>query len=344
MKNLSLFFSITLVLAVTAPYLFAQTDSAKTLVEEGIKLHDAGKYAEAIDKYQAALKIAPTYTRAEYEMGFSLYVSGKAKEAIPVLENVIKSKDYLDEAYDLLGSIYDDNNEPDKAIAYFKQGIENNPKSEKLQFNLGISYLRQKKYAEAETCEVNAIKLDEKHASNQRIYAMAYTFEDKRVYALMAWCSFLLLEPQSQRSAQAFANIKSLLNDGIKQTGAKSVNISVSEKGLGGSNLSFQLAVLSATENNKKISSPIDTLNAQLTAVFTAATEYKESKEDTFFYNFYAKFFNQLATSDNMEAFTRLISLSAYKDDNLAWFKANKDKLDKLDMWIRSTPRSLGNE
>jgi len=36
-----------------------------------------------------------------------------------------------------------------------------------------------------------------------------------------------------------------------------------------------------------------------------------------------------------------LVSLSAYKDENLQWFKDNDSKLTALDTWIASTKREF---
>jgi hypothetical protein len=63
-----------------------------------------------------------------------------------------------------------------------------------------------------------------------------------------------------------------------------------------------------------------------------------------FFWNFYADFFYKLVGSGNLPAFTRLISLSAYRDENLAWFKTNSKALGDLDLWIRSNDRNVADK
>jgi len=339
MKNLIL--SAIIISCLSHNNLFGQTATTSAdLVKQGVVLNDAGKFDEAIDKYKQALAIDPNNWQADYEMGYTLYNTGHGKDAIPYLQKILSSTAPKYEADDLLGSIYDDNNEPQKAVECYKNGIADNPNFEHLHFNLGISYYRQNKYAEAEECEKDAIKLDQRHASSQRIYAMATYAGQKRIYALMAWCSFLLLEPNTARSVEAYRNIRKILNYGISQQDAKHTNISISEKEIGTSTLSMQMAVLAATEGKTNLSG-VDSLNLQLTTMFKQAFEFKETQSDSFFSNYYAKFFNKLAESGNMEAFTRFISLSAYKDENLAWFKANNDKLNNLDMWIRTNPRTF---
>jgi tetratricopeptide (TPR) repeat protein len=343
MKSNLITFIATVLLMMPAALVSAQaSQTAKDLVDQGVTLNDSGKYVEAVEKYTEALKVDPNDLRADYEMGYTLYTEGKGLDAIPFLEKITQSNDSKYETYDLLGSIYDDNNQPDKAIDCYQKGIADNPKFEHLHFNLGISYLRQKKYKEAEDCETEAIKLDPKHASAQRIYAMDEYEQRNRTKSLLAWCSFLLLEPQTQRSVVAFNYIRTIINNGVKRTGTNAVTISVSEN-TPADELVLPMTVVASTQakelNGRKLSG-VDSLEVELTDVFKYLGEARQS--DTGFYaNYFAKFFGKLAASGNMPAFTRLISLTAYKDENLAWFNENKKQLDDLDMWIRSTPRDF---
>jgi len=176
---------------------FSQTnEDVKMLIDQGMALHDQGKYAEAIDKYKEAIKIDAKNYRAYYEMSFSLYASGKPKDAIPYLEKiVVSSPDFRAGACDILGSIYDDDNQPDKAVAYYKEGIEANPKYQRLHFNLGMTLMRQKKYTEAESSIIEALKLDPKHASSHRVYALCSYYQNRNISAVLALCNFLLIGP-----------------------------------------------------------------------------------------------------------------------------------------------------
>jgi tetratricopeptide (TPR) repeat protein len=342
-SNLINFISFA-VLSLSAALVSAQdAKTAKLLVNQGIALNDSGKYAQAVEKYSEALKADPNDLQADYEMGFSLYNEGKGLDAVPFLEKILASNDSKYETYDLLGSIYDDNNQPDKAIDCYIKGIADYPKYERLHFNLGISYLRQKKYTGAEDCESDAIKLDPKHASAQRIYAMAEYEEGNHTRSLLAWCSFLLLEPNTQRSAGAFDYIKAIINYGVTRKSEKAININVSEKDLKSEDFILPITIVASTEDKgfeSKKESAVDSLTVELTSVFQLAAEH--AKSDTGFYaNYLAKYFGKLADSGNVPAFARFISLGAYKDDDLAWFKANKKQLDDLDMWVQTTQRGF---
>ena len=307
------------------------------MIDRGIALNDSGKYDLAIDKYKQVLKLDKDNQRAEYELAYTLSVSGKPKEAIPYLEKVAVSNNYPG-AYDLLGSIYDDAKDYDKAVAYYKQGIVAFPKYERLRFNLAVSYQRQQKFADADAIAMSAIELEPKHASAQRIYALATYCEGKRCTSLLAWCSFLLLEPQTARSADGYAYIKKIISYGITKSGDKRVSINVSPNSP--ENAMMPLMLVGATIDKKGLS-PIDSLQLQLTSVFKTAGVLLGDKATPFAKKYLADYFQKLAESNNMPAFVHIICLSAYHDENMQWFKENGDKLTDINNWINVTKREF---
>lgn len=51
---------LALLLSCSLNVAFAQAPATRALVEEGVSLYDAGKYDEAVAKYQQALAAEPT--------------------------------------------------------------------------------------------------------------------------------------------------------------------------------------------------------------------------------------------------------------------------------------------
>jgi len=337
MSTLKKFVTAFLLILLTAPA-FAQND-AHALVEQGIKLFDQGKYTNAIEKYQAALKIDSTDLQADYELGYTLYVSGKPNDAIPYLERILKSNASKYEAYEVLGSIYDDNNQPEKAIECYKAGLKEKPDFERLYYNLGLTYLRQKQYAQSLSCAINALKLKPDHASAHWLFAMAADAQGKRGAALLAYSNFLLLEPQTKRSAQVIPYVINILNYGI--TSKDSKNISISTHAGNPSELAMQLAVVAATTSKTGLSAT-DSLQLQLKSVYSIAHIIADDKAEPFIGTYYADYFEKLAKSDNMPAFTRYIMLSsAKKDEYIQWFKDHDKELKDLGAWVDNNPRKF---
>ena len=315
------------------------------LIKQGVQLNDQGNYAGAIEKYNEALKTDPDNAQANYEMGFSLFASGKGDEAVSYVEKTIKVSNNLSltaSSYDLLGSIYDQAKKSDKAIEAYKKGIAINPKYQRLYYNLGIAQFRNKQFAEAEASAIEAIKLDPKHASSQRMYALVTFHQNKRVNALMAFCNFLMLEPQGPRSAEAYNNIQHILQGGVLKDVNGNSTILLSPKGNQENetlNLSISMTVLSAQKNKL---TGMQMLEYEFKHIFMIAGELGEKKTDkSFFDKFYVDYFYKLAQTNNMTAFTRLVSASANNDDYNKWMSDNDQLVKELNNWIATTPREF---
>ncbi|MEO6849358.1 MAG: tetratricopeptide repeat protein, partial [Mucilaginibacter sp.] len=255
------------------------------------------------------------------------------------LEKVLSQEPTAAGAYNMLGNIYDDINQPDKAIELYKKGIEVNPGYQRLPFNLAITYYKLKKYTESEAASIKAIKLDPKHASSQRIYGMATYKLKKRAYSLMAWCSFLLLEPQSKRSPEAFAYIKNIINYGVTFKDAKSINISVNPNE-GAGNLLMPMAIATALDKKKDLTA-VDSVQFQLASLLEIAHTIADDKGPSFAANYYSDYFEKLAKSGNMPAFTHYITLSVYKEDDLKWFKEHDKELKDFENWLSTNERKF---
>lgn len=319
--------------------------SVPDLIKQGVQLNDQGNYAGAIEKYNEALKIDPDNAQASYEMAFSLFASGKSDEAVSYVEKAIKvstNSSLIAASYDLLGSIYDQEHKSDQAIEAYKKGIAVNPKYQRLYYNLGIAQFRNKQFAEAEASAIEAIKLDPKHASSQRMYALVTFHQNKRVNALMAFCNFLMLEPQGPRSAEAYNNIQHILQGGVLKDASGRNTIIISPKGDQGNetlNLSISMTVLSAQKNKL---TGMDLLEYEFKHIFMIAGELTEKKTDIgFFEKFYVDYFYKLAQSNNMPAFTRLISASSNNDEYNKWMSDNGQLVKELNNWIATTPRDF---
>ena len=332
-------------LAIVGTTTFAQNNNdASSLIKEGVQLNNDRKYSEAIEKYNQALKIDPENLYADYQLAYSLFALNKGKEAIPYLEKVIKANSPINAAaYDLLGNIYDKDNQTEKAIEAYKEGIKLKPDYQRLYYNLGLVYFRVKRYAEAEKYAIEAIKLDPKHASSQRMYALVTFHQNKRVPALLGLCSFILLEPNTQRTAEAYNNIQHILQSGVLKDGNTITSVSPQEAKetatLKTLNMIITKAVLSG--QTKRLIG-MDLLEYELKTIFISVEQLSEKKAGKdFFDKFFVDYFYKLAQSDNMPAFARLVSSSANKEEYTKWVSEHSKEVADLDNWVKATERSF---
>lgn len=333
MKEVSKIFIIILLFAKAA---IAQTPDAKSLVREGIDLNNQKNYAGAIEKYKAALALDAGYAPGNYQMAFSLNVTGKGLDGIPYLQKVFTSTtasiNLISGAYDLAGSIYDQNHQPQKAIESYQAGIKANPTYQPLQYNLALAYFRNKQYADAEATATGAIGLDPKHASSLRLYALVCFHQNERLQALFGFCEFLIQEPNTARSAEAFGNIQHILQGGAlkPEPGQKAV-AAVANLAIGQNQI---ITKALASFAKRRYASASELLTAQLTAVFNASN--KMPVEKYLFWYAMNDHLGLLSKTENMPAFARFINQSA--PENAKWLKEHQQEMDNLSNWLKSNP------
>ena len=284
-----------------------------------------------------AQDVDPADNNANYQKALSLYQSGKPADGIPYLENILKNTSTIKPAaYDLLGNIYDQLKQPDKAIDAYKAGIALDPNYQNLRFNLGLAYFRINKYADAEQSAIEAIKLDPKHANSQRLYGLVTFHQNKRVNALLAFCSFLLLDPNNARAGEAYTNIQSILKGGALKPGE---GVPATDKNTIA--LNSGLTAIIAAGKTKKLPT-YELLEYQLKNIFIMAGQHSAKKPvKEFFDNYYANFFYKLSQSNIMPAFVKVISLSVNKAENEKWQQEHPQQIADLESWVKTTERKF---
>src|SRR5262245_3644732 len=166
---LTIVLSIALTPAIVAAQSGAPTRTATpataaetATIEAGIKLHDAGKYDEAIAKYEEVLKLSPANMTALYELAYSFAANREYEKSLAA---ATRGTEYqspeLRLFYDLLGGAYDSLNEPQKAIETYRKGIQIVPDASMLYYNMGVTYLESLKNPdEARHAIEKAVALD----------------------------------------------------------------------------------------------------------------------------------------------------------------------------------------
>ncbi|MCQ6961003.1 tetratricopeptide repeat protein [Mucilaginibacter aquariorum] len=305
----------------------SRAQDAGSLIKEGQQLSAQKKYTEATEKYKSALTIEPENTRANYELAFTLFASGKGTEGIPYIEKAIKGNSSVQltaASYSLLGSIYGNANQFLKAIAAYKNGIKTDSTNQRIYYNLGIVQYRSKQYPDAEQSFISAIKRDSADAGSVRMYALATFHQNKRADALLGFSRFLQLEPNSARSKEAFGNLQNILQRGTLQAEAGYQPTATVKAEAFAQNKA--ITKILAGFMTRKYASPTALLTAQLKELFTAfGSKYK-----------FADYYYKLSQTDNLPTFARVISQSSFPE-NAKWIQDNAAKVGELNKWAKET-------
>ena len=330
MKNLFI------LLFLSIPFLhFGQTE-LETLMSEGVALHDAGEYDEAIAKYTEALKIDKKSSLVNYELGYTFFAKKEYKKALKPLDRVIKNKDkYLKEAYVVKGSCLDLLGKPTEAIKVYENAIAEFPENYLLHYNLALTQFNNKDAQGAEENLIAALTLNSGHPTSNYLLGIININKDERVKALMAIHFFLLLEPNSNRSVDAINMIKGLMREGVSRQDDKNVTINLNEftleKEFSAANTMLSLmAAANLTEENEEKSS--QELFFENTESFISVLGKNEEGKTGIWYDLYVDFFADLLDSGNTEAYCYYITQSNGAIEK-QWMEDNKEKMDKFFQW-----------
>jgi tetratricopeptide (TPR) repeat protein len=335
---MKIIFKTIVTAAIVTLTMCAHAQDARSLLQEGIQLDNAKNYSGAIEKYKAALLTEPDNISANYQLAFALHATGKGEEALPYLQKVISSTssvNIIKSAYGLMGSIYDRLGQVKKAIESYQAGIKAEPTDQALNYSLGLAYFRDRQYNLAENSAVEAIRIDPKHSGSMRLYALVTFHQDKRAPALLALCNYLWLEPNGLRSAEAYENIKHIL-----QGGTLKLEPGVAKPKVEATDLALNQAITQAVTLTaaRKHATAASELSEQLQSIFNAVGTLAEKQNGKdYFHAQLAPWYLKLAKSNNIPAFTRVISQHEDKAA-AAWLKANPQQVAALTEWIKANP------
>ncbi|MDR1929071.1 MAG: tetratricopeptide repeat protein [Treponema sp.] len=322
---------------------------AEELVYEGIRRHDRGDYKTALDYYRRALELSPDAPVIYYEMGFSyLYMENPEKTlevseaGIVKAERAVKNRDtankignaehikVLTGLYELKGSALDNLGRREEAAAVYLETIERFGVSDTslLYYNLGVTYFRMGKRAEARESLAKGLLINPFHPGSNYLLGRICFEENRKTQSLYSLCYFLILEPDTERSGEADALIKELLaykeSIGFSDTGA-----------FAGADLIISLS-FAAGEDKK---TEAERFEAKLRYIFSALEEQKNNGNiertngDELWWDFYVPLFYQMSQSEYMEAFCRYISQSGSAESR-NWLKAHNGEVEALFAWL----------
>lgn len=115
----------------------------------GVFLHDAGKYDGAIKLYRELLAERPHDAATVYELALSLVANRQPADAIALIDGELKGAGQSSRLYAVLAQAYGARGDAEGALASLQRGLEVDPTSGELLYNLGVHYGSREKWADA---------------------------------------------------------------------------------------------------------------------------------------------------------------------------------------------------
>ena len=326
-------------LLLLSTFLYSQI-SVDSLVEVGIQYHDNGEFVQAIETYKTALEIEPNSPLVNYEIALTYMYSGDYQNAIKHSDKVIKRNDkYLLQAYLVKGSCLDYLGKTKESIKLFKKGIKKFGDDHLLNYNLGYNYYNIKEFDKAEKAFIKAINTKANHASSHLFLGYLMYEKNQRVQSLLSLHFFLLLEPNSERSQNAYNLLQSQLSGGVERNQEEPGKIDIflspdqlkSEFGTIDVMITILEASKSLEENEGKSDDQMFIENT--TSFFKILGEHKTKENAGFWWDFYVPFFYLIAESEHIDTYCYYISQST-KETATDWLKENEKRVTDFAKWL----------
>jgi tetratricopeptide (TPR) repeat protein len=334
MKKLIL--SITFLLL--SIFIYSQ-NSTEEFIKKGIEYHDKGDYENAITTYKNALKLDPKSTLINYEISLSFFQKGDYKEAINYSDNVLKQKkNHMLQAYLTKGSALDMLGKTKKSIKLFEKALKTVEKHFLLYYNLGLNYYKINNLEKAEENFVKAIEQNANHASSHLLLANIHNRRGNTIQTLLATHYFLFLEPNSNRSKEAYQLLQKNFGGNVSKDTTKphTINILLSNNNdtqFGAAELMVSLLEASKSLEENEGKSEDEMFIENTDSFFTILGELKETKNKSIWWTFYTTFFYDLAKSEHLETYCKYISQSE-NENSRKWLQENDNKLIEFDTWL----------
>ena len=318
---------------------FAQSN-IENFVKEGIKYHDNGNYDKAIETYKKALKIDSESTLVNYEISLSYFTKGDFKEAIKYSDVVLEqNKDYMLQAYMTKGSALDMLGKTKESIKLFEKAIKKTEGHYLLYYNLGLNHYKLNDLDNAEKNVIKAIEQNPNHSSSHLILANINNQKGNAVQTLLATHFFLLLEPNTNRSSEAYLMLQENFGGNVSKDSTKpnTINIMLSSSNdsqFGAAELMVSMleASKSLEKNEGKTEDVLFVENTE--SFFKILGELKKEKNKEIWWTFYTTFFYDLAKSEQLNTYCKYITQSS-NENSKKWLAENEKKLIELDKWLK---------
>ncbi len=314
----------------------------------GTKLHDQKKYDEAIAIYDKLLAEAPDATTVLYEKSLTLYAKRDLTKAMETayLGAKYKSED-LGLFYGIIGDCIDDIGKPDEAIKIYREAeaiLKGDPEYVRhlavVYYNVGLTYVRQKKYNDARVDLKKAVQTNPAYASPHYLLAMVYNGTKYKIPAFLAAARLLTLEINTGRSQAAAAIIRDTLKPAPKdpKTGSYVVNLDFFAPKDEGDFMMYDMilgTLVTVRTDKDKNKTENEIFVDSLGSVLSMIDEDKKLK-DTFVGKQYLPFISEMKKKGFSEVFGYTVLYISGEQSAMKWLDAHNEKFGEFIAWTKA--------
>ena len=180
---------------------------ARAHLNRGNMLLEMGDADGAIAAYATALEKNPDYAAAHYNIGNAYARSGRSEAALPAYRRAIALKPDFADAEVALGSAFDDLGRLDEAVASYRRALAIRPDYAEVHGNLGLAQRKLGRLDEAVASYGRAISLDPGHAVAHRNLGEALQEQGHLDAAAASYRRALDLKPDDVETRNNLGNV-----------------------------------------------------------------------------------------------------------------------------------------
>lgn len=313
----------------------------RPLIDQGIALHDQGKFDEAVAKYKEVLAKNPKNILAIYEMTFSQFSAKKYDEALKSGTDGARYKsEYLPQFYMMIGNSLDELGRTDDAITAYRQAEKVLPTDALVQFNFAVTLMNSGKVDEARPHLKSSAMLNPQHPGSQFALGSMYFDQGYKVPSTLALLRFLALEPNSSRSPKALTMIGQNFEANVKEKSPKNIEITIDANAKKDEGDFQMLDLLMSMSHAGKISvgapqpTPMAMRVNSLDGLFSAMSEQKDNQKGMFVVDYYFPYFIEMKKNSLVLPFVYSIYQST-DEEARQWVEQHPTDVAKFKQWSK---------
>lgn len=320
---------ITIILLFTCSTISYSQPTSDKLIRKGVSLHDKGRYQDAISYYQQALKANPSSMSATYEMALSYLHLKDYDNALKYSTKVINAnfKPLLVDAYCVKSTALSDMNKLDQSAKLLNEALERCGDEYLLHYNLGLSYFKAKNLKLSIFHLQKAIEIDTTHPSAFLLYAYVLSDSDRWVQSFLSFHFFLLLEPNTDRSKDAFGEMYDIITQKIPVNSP----LLTPEDGIDRQKLYDQLRTIQPKVDDQRFQYAY--FEQASRTIFFTLNQMQNDTRKGMLWDFYVPIYSEILESGYFDTYCRYVSVS-YFPVSLEWWNNNTTKVDGFISWF----------
>ncbi|MCL9804951.1 tetratricopeptide repeat protein [Flavobacterium amniphilum] len=343
MKKLFIILTLLPVLAYSQ-----KREEAENKVQEGVTLHDEGKYDHALKVYEEALTLDKDNLLALSEMAMTLNAAKQYDKSIEICKRAIEThkKEDVKNVYVSYANSLDHLNQPDKAIKIYDEGIKKYPDYHQLYFNKGVTLANFNQLEKSILAFQQATRVNPNHSSS--FNALGVLEQKNRIASILAISRYLTLDNKSSRAKGNYEIILKNMSQGVSQKDDKSISLVLDPNVLDGvekgkkteNNFSTTDMILSMAaaldyDDKNKDKTPCQKFITKFETICSSLTESKKGGKG-YYWEFLAPYFIEMNSKKLVEPFSYIIFLPSQSEDVLDYHKTHAAEIKNFNDWSSS--------